>query len=219
MEKIKRMEYVALYIVIITLLIMSALGEREPVKGNEEEITTIQKESTTSEGANIETVTVETVAVTEVTTEQVTQKVCVELYDVPLEAELQYYIIELCESAHISSALVMAIIERESDFNALEVGDDGDSLGLMQIQPKWHQWRMDKLGGSDWFNPYDNVTVGVHILTELFHKYGDDVYMVLMAYNGGCAYAERMSEQGEYSNYAIEVDARSEALEHMKEDI
>lgn len=170
------------------------------------------------ETATVEVVTVETVA-EPTTEEQITEEptTAVQLYDVPLDAQLQLYIIGLCEETNISTALVMAVIERESNFNPLSEGDNGDSLGLMQIQPKWHQWRMDSLGGGDWFNPYDNVAVGVHILAELFNKYGDDVYMVLMAYNGGASYAERMASKGITSEYAVEVDARAEELERSVE--
>lgn len=164
--------------------------------------------------ATVEVVTVDTVA--EPTTEEQTTEeptTAVQLYDVPLDAELQLYIMDLCEEANISAALVIAVIERESNFNASAVGDSGNSLGLMQIQPKWHQWRMDELGGSDWFNPYNNVAVGVHILEGLFDRYGDDVYMVLMAYNGGASYAEKMASKGIVSDYAINVDARAAELE------
>lgn len=174
----------------------------------EAKTTNIQQVTT----AIVEEVTVDTVAEPEEqTTEEPTTSV--QLYDVPLDEELQLYIMDLCENANISAALVMAIIERESNFNSSAIGDSGNSLGLMQIQPRWHQWRMDELGGSDWLNPYDNVAVGVHILKGLFDKYGDDVYMVLMAYNGGSSYASRMASKGIVSDYAINVDARAAELE------
>lgn len=124
----------------------------------------------------------------------------------------------MCEKANIAPALVIAIIERESNYDPLEVGDNGNSLGLMQIQPKWHQWRADELGCLDWYNPYDNVTVGIDILADLFAKHGDDVYMVLMAYNGGNSYAYRMADKGKVSDYAIEVDARADELEKIREE-
>lgn len=164
--------------------------------------------------AIVEIMTVDKVA--EATTEEQTTEeptTAVQLFDVPLDAELQLYIMDLCEEANISAALVIAMIERESYFDASAVGDGGDSLGIMQIQPKWHQWRMDELGGGDWFNAYDNIAVGVHILKGLFDRYGDDVYMVLMAYNGGASYAERMAAKGITSDYALKVDARASELE------
>lgn len=152
-----------------------------------------------------------TISKMETTTEETTT--AVQLFDVPLDADLQLYIMDLCEEANLSAALVIAVIERESNYNASAIGDSGNSLGLMQIQPKWHQWRMDELGGGDWLNPYDNIKVGVHILKGLFDRYGDDVYMVLMAYNGGSSYASRMASKGIVSDYAINVDARAAELE------
>ncbi len=177
----------------------------------EAKASTYAEESAT---AVIEEVTVDTVA--EPTTEEQTTEeptTAIQLFDVPLDQELQLYIMDLCEETNISAALVIAIIERESNYNESAIGDSGNSLGLMQIQPKWHQWRMDELGGGDWLNPYDNIKVGVHILKGLFDKYGDDVYMVLMAYNGGSSYAERMASKGIVSDYAIKVDARATELE------
>ena len=134
-------------------------------------------------------------------------------YDVPLDDSLQKYIINLCKERNVAPSLIFAIIERESNFNFNCVGDSGNSLGVMQIQPKWHQWRADKLGCLDWFNPYDNATVGIDIIAGLFEKYGDDVYMVLMAYNGGSSYANRMSSKGVVSDYAIKVNVRAEELD------
>ena len=77
---------------------------------------------------------------------------------------------------------------------------------------------MEQLGGGDWLNPYDNVTVGINILTDLFRKYGDDLYMVLMIYNGGSSYARRMVEQGKVSDYALEIVARAEELDKERGD-
>lgn len=134
-------------------------------------------------------------------------------YDVPLDDSLQKYVIDMCNKRGVAPSLVFAIMGRESNFNPNCVGDSGDSLGIMQIQPKWHQWRADKLGCLDWFNPYDNATVGIDIIAGLFEKYGDDVYMVLMAYNGGSSYANRMSSKGVVSDYAIKVNVRAEELD------
>lgn len=134
-------------------------------------------------------------------------------YDVPLDDSLQKYVIDMCNKRGVAPSLVFAIMGRESNFNPNCVGDSGDSLGIMQIQPKWHQWRADKLGCLDWFNPYDNATVGIDIIAGLFEKYGDDVYMVLMAYNGGSSYANRMSNKGVVSDYAIKVNAIAEELD------
>lgn len=125
-------------------------------------------------------------------------------YDVPLSEDLQDYIFELCETHNIDPALVIAMIKRESGYKASAVGDKGNSLGLMQIQPRWHKERMGRLNCPDLLDPYQNVTVGIDILTELFAK-GKSIEWVLMAYNGGNAYANRNTKAGVVSAYASKV--------------
>ena len=134
-----------------------------------------------------------------------------ETWDVPLEKDLQLFIADLCEEMSIEPELVLAMIEQESQWNPEAVGDGGNSLGLLQIQPRWHSARMDKLGCTDLFNPYDNVTVAIDILAE---KMAADkgTEWALMAYNGGNAYANSLVAQGKVSGYAKEVLARAEEL-------
>lgn len=136
----------------------------------------------------------------------------VEYFDVPLDEELQDYIFELCEEHNIDPALVITMIGKESNFNASAIGDGGNSLGLMQIQPRWNQDRMDILGCQDLLDPFQNVTVGIDLLAELFDK-GNSVEWVLMAYNGGQSYANRKISNGEISNYAQTVLHNSKNLE------
>lgn len=133
-------------------------------------------------------------------------------YDVPLSEELQLHIFAECEKFNISPAIVIAMIERESNYKADEIGDNGNSLGLMQIQPRWNEERMKQLGCTDLLDPYQNVTVGIDLLAELIEE-DADLYWVLMAYNGGQAYATRNINQGIYSDYAIEVVERATQLE------
>lgn len=136
----------------------------------------------------------------------------VEYFDVPLDEELQDYIFELCEEHNIDPALVIAMIEKESNFTASAIGDGGNSLGLMQIQPRWNQDRMDILDCQDLLDPFQNVAVGIDLLAELFDK-DNSVEWVLMAYNGGQSYANRKISNGEISNYAQTVLHNSKNLE------
>lgn len=131
---------------------------------------------------------------------------CVEhlYFDVPLEDELQDYIIETCEEKGIDPAIVMAMIDKESKFTIDIVGDKGRSFGLMQIQPRWHEERMKRLGVTDLLDPYQNVTVGIDILGELLES-GKSLEWALMAYNGGYAHANRHIEAGTLSSYASGV--------------
>ena len=140
----------------------------------------------------------------------------VRFYAVPLSEELQIHIFEECEKHNIAPSIIIAMIERESDFDASDIGDNGKSFGLMQIQPKWHQERMDRLGCTDLLDPFQNVTVGIDIVASLKAK-NPDLYWVLMAYNGGQNYANRNMNSGVYSDYAIEVVARASELEKAVE--
>lgn len=169
------------------------------------------EQTTTTEQTTTEEITTEV----ETTTEERTTVGYITLYDVPLDEELQLFIINICEEKHISPALVMAMIEKESQYNIDAVGDSGDALGLLQVQSRWHQERMDRLGCNNLLDPRQNVTVAVDYLEELFQK-NPEVYWVLMAYNGGSAYASERMETRNYSEYAVFVVSRAEELERSK---
>ena len=135
-----------------------------------------------------------------------------EYYDVPLSEELQLHIFKECEKHNIAPAIIIAMIEQESDFDASDIGDNGNSYGLMQIQPKWHQERMDRLGCTDLIDPFQNVTVGIDYVAALKDK-NNDLYWVLMAYNAGPSKATEWFNNGIYSEYALEVVERASELE------
>lgn len=142
---------------------------------------------------------------------KVVQLSTVSIYPVPLDTELQLFIVQLCEDHHIDPAIVFAMIDRESDFNADATGDGGKSFGLMQIQKRWHLERMEDLGCTDLLDPYQNVTVGIDYLAECLDK-GKGTEWALMAYNGGASYANSMAQKGIVSNYASEVLTSSKKL-------
>jgi hypothetical protein len=136
----------------------------------------------------------------------------VKLYNVPLSEELQKHIIAECEKHNIAPSVVIAIIERESRYDAQAIGDSGKSIGLMQIQKHFHLDRMSRLGCDDLLDPFQNVTVGIDYLAEL-KDINDDLYWVLMVYNGGFDYANTRMETENYSDYAIAVSERISELE------
>ena len=125
-------------------------------------------------------------------------------YDVPLSEDLQKHIIEQCENRGVDPALVMGMIKAESSFREGAVGDGGNSLGLMQVQPRWHQKRMDEYGCDDLMDPYQNVTVGIDIIADWLDV-GRGVEYALMGYNGGNPYAKEMWSAGQVSEYAQKV--------------
>jgi hypothetical protein len=136
------------------------------------------------------------------------------LYDVPLSEDLQRYIISLCEGKNIDPAIVFAMIWRESRFNHLSVGDNGNSLGLMQIQPRWHSGLMAEFGCDDLLDPYQNVTIGIAILAGHVNYYDGNVEMGVMAYNAGKAGAySAYFSKGVYSSpYSSSVFEKAEEL-------
>ena len=104
--------------------------------------------------------------------------------DVPLDGETQAFLRSACEEAGITYELALAVIRQETDFRNV-VGDNGDSIGYMQIQPRWHEERMERLGVTDLANPYSNFRVGCDFLAELLSKY--TLEEALTAYNSGKA--------------------------------
>lgn len=131
----------------------------------------------------------------------------VDLYDVPLEADLQLYIIDQAEAHGIEPAIVIAMAFKESSYRADAIGDGGNSLGLLQVQPRWHSERMEKLGCPNLLDPYQNVTVAVDYLCELLSRYGS-IDKALTAYNRG-------NYSGTVTQYAKTVLAKAEGLELM----
>lgn len=128
----------------------------------------------------------------------------IEYYDVPLNAELQRHIFNECDEHLIKPKIIFAMIERESSYYSDSIGDNGESFGLMQIQPKWNYDRMKKLGCFNLLDPFQNTSVGIDLIAELLKK-GKPTEWALMAYNGGEQYANDMMECGLVSDYAQDV--------------
>lgn len=122
-------------------------------------------------------------------------------YNVPLDYDLQVYIIQTCEELNIDAGVVMAMIFYESSYQADAIGDGGNSVGLMQIMQCFHEERMARLGVTDLLDPYQNVTVGIDFLAELVNECNGDIEKALICYNTGRAGAEEhFFQHGIYSN-------------------
>lgn len=132
-------------------------------------------------------------------------------YNVPLSEDLQDHIFTECEKRNVDPALVIAMIRKESNYNANSVGDSGNSLGLMQIQPRWHQATMNSLNCPDLMDPYQNVTVGIYIISGHLSVGKGEAY-ALMAYNMGGYYAGKNFNKGVITSYAKTVLAYRDDL-------
>ena len=103
---------------------------------------------------------------------------------------------DIATRSGVDPNIVKAIIKEESGGNPNAIGDNGESIGLMQIQPKHHQKRMEELGIVSLFDPQENVILGCAILSDLYDKYGN-YEDALSVYNSGNTedgreYAERI---------------------------
>lgn len=87
---------------------------------------------------------------------------------------------EAADRHRVDPALVRAVIETESNWNAGAVSRKG-AAGLMQLIPTTAQ----RFGASDVFNPQQNVDAGVRYLKTLLERYNGNLDLALAAYNAG----------------------------------
>lgn len=171
--------------------------------------------SKTTKEADLDPIQTKTETIAEIKSEEIAsvqEEINENIYfNVPLSHELQDFIFDECKAKGIDPAIVISMIAQESNYKSNEIGDNGDSLGLMQIQPKWHKERMQRLACNDLLDPYQNIKVGIDLIYEL-NQENPNLYFVLMAYNGGRNYAYKRIDSGNISDYALEVIERSQQL-------
>lgn len=81
---------------------------------------------------------------------------------------------------HLPPELVAAVVQSESDFRP-ELRSHKNALGLMQLIPSTGAL----MGAQDLMNPAENVRAGAKYLRYLHDRFGDDLPIVLAAYNAG----------------------------------
>lgn len=82
---------------------------------------------------------------------------------------------------------ILAIIYHESRFKPDAVNLRTNATGLMQVLPKWHAARAQKLGVS-LTDPAGNILVGCDILNEVYQQ-SHSLRYALNVYAGGYSYA------------------------------
>lgn len=96
--------------------------------------------------------------------------------------------------------LILALIATESEFYNWAVSEKG-AKGLMQIMPYVAESLAQDLG-IEWsgdrtlFNPYLNIRIGIHYLSQLMVDF-KDVEVALTAYNYGPTYVKGLIERKE----------------------
>lgn len=109
-------------------------------------------------------------------------------YPVPLDQDLQDYIVQTCLDYEISPCIVFAVIGVESGYDATKKGDflDGryHSFGLMQIYAEKHTDRCIRLNTYNLLDARQNVLTGIDYLAELLST-GNTIDECLTFYNSG----------------------------------
>ena len=127
------------------------------------------------------------------------------LVSAELPAETQWIIFDLCGQDAELFCSVMAIAAVESDFTTDLIGDDGDSIGMMQINTHWHTGRMEALGVTDLTDPVQCGVGALDYPTELEEDIGAGPgdHRLYVGYNAGPSKAKRTS----FTAYSQEVMA------------
>lgn len=120
-------------------------------------------------------------------------------------------LLEESAKAGIDYRLVLAVIDKESQFDPHAVGKAGE-VGLMQIMPATGSLVAKAMGisfegprGKDLGtlgDPKLNIMIGIRFLKERMEKFGGDVPVALQAYNRGDAKAR---EHWPWDDYAKKV--------------
>lgn len=133
---------------------------------------------------------------------------------IPLPYEEQDFLRTACEEGGVPFPIGLAVTETETGFTNV-IGDNGASIGYMQVSLRWHKERMVRLGVTDLSDPFGNFRVGCDYLGELLATYGDP-HKALMAYNMGPKRAAELWAQGILeSQYSRTVMERAEAWERV----
>ena len=96
------------------------------------------------------------------------------------EVDLDTYIKQVAARHGVPADLVVAVIEAESANNPRAVSRRG-ARGLMQLMPRTAK----TLGVDDPFDPRENIEAGVKHLRAMMARFGNDLPLVLAAYNAG----------------------------------
>lgn len=105
-------------------------------------------------------------------------------YDIPLSDELQHGVFALAKKYELSYELVLAVIMTESSGRPDTSGDNGDAIGLMQIQPKWYGELISETG-LNVGEPIENVELGIIILLGFLKENDGSIDRALKQYNSG----------------------------------
>ncbi len=123
----------------------------------------------------------------------------------PLEYE--HHILNYSSKYDLDPNLVAAVIMVESSFRK-EAVSPKEARGLMQITPDTGRWIADKLNFQAFdkdmlFDPDTNIEFGCWYINNLRQQFGEDITLILAAYNGGRGNVVKWLSNRQYSNDGI----------------
>jgi soluble lytic murein transglycosylase len=110
------------------------------------------------------------------------------LRDLTLPLRYSAIIDQQAAAKHLDPALVAAVIDAETGFDART--SSAGAIGLMQVEPSTAALLARQSGAisfrrSDLWTPAVNIAYGSYYLRELLNSFGGDETAALAAYNGG----------------------------------
>lgn len=116
-------------------------------------------------------------------------------YDIPLDLNIQDYVMDECSKRNINPELALAVMSVESDFQYDVISNTND-YGIMQINIVNHQELKETLGINDFLDPYDSIQAGIYMLEQ--YQWCENETQMLMCYNMGVSGAKQVWNKGIY---------------------
>jgi soluble lytic murein transglycosylase-like protein len=159
-------------------------------------------------------VTVEMAEMNETVKEYAVFQIVVDADDTYISEEIQNACIEIGNKNGYCPELLMAIIESES--SGQQYAENGSCKGLMQINMSNSDVveYMESQGYTDIYDIRTNIEMGCYVLDQKREIFDDDIYAVLMSYNGSKNVGERIDNE-DYTDYAVRIVERSWELERI----
>lgn len=137
-------------------------------------------------------------------------------FDDGIPKNIKEYCEEIGQAKGICPELLEAIAWHESRF--IPTVKNKNCYGLMQINVKIHQDRIENLGytSKDMLKAKPNIEVAADYLAELYEDYGDENPIVLSLYSGaGWDAVEKYKEYGFITDYVDDILTRSANYERL----
>lgn len=120
------------------------------------------------------------------------------------------YINKYSQEYDIDPLLIAAIINVESKYNKDAVSAK-DAKGLMQIGPTTGKWAGEELNIENYnenmlFIPETNIRIGSWYLSKLKSEFGDNLDLILAAYNAGSGNVQKWRSDSLYSKDGVNLD-------------